>query len=175
MVLSETWLRCTVSDPEVALDDYNLFRIDRNTRGGGVAIYSRARTVLKAVSGYKSFEFLALKVSIAQNNSIVVVCIYRPPAAPSSAINEIGDLLAPFTDSELIVLGNFNLNWLSSASEYLKEVCDNIHLSQLITDPTRPNFKDPFKSSLLDLILTNRKEKITNSGVLNLVLVTTVQ
>ncbi len=32
-VLSETWLRCTISDSEVALDDYNLVRIDRNSGG----------------------------------------------------------------------------------------------------------------------------------------------
>lgn len=155
LVLSETWLRHTVSDSEVALDGYNLFRIDRNTRGGGVAIYSRAClgcTVLKAVSVDKSFEFLAVKVAIAQNNSITVVGIYRPPAAPSSAINEIADLLTPFTDSELIVVGDFNLNWLSSVSQFLKEVCGNFNLSQIITAPTRPNLKDPSKSSLLDLI-----------------------
>lgn len=39
VVLSETWLRCTVNDSEMALNDFNLFRIDRNSRGGVVAIY----------------------------------------------------------------------------------------------------------------------------------------
>ncbi len=135
-----------------------------------MAIYSRACytcTVLRAVSVDKSFESLALKVCIAQNNSVTVVGVYRPPAAPS-AIDEIADLLAPFKDSELIVLGDFDLNWLSSASEYLKEVCGNINLSQIITDPTRTNFKDPSKSSLIDLILMNKKEKIKDSGVFSL-------
>lgn len=56
----------------------------------------------------KSFEFLVLKVCRTQNNSVTMVGVYRPPAALSSAIDQIADLPALFIDSELIVLGDFN-------------------------------------------------------------------
>ncbi len=93
---------------------------------------------------------------------------HRPPSASASAVDKLADLLAIYINSELIVLRDLNLNWLNSASDHLKEVCANIHLSQVITDPTRPNLKDPTKSSLIDMILTNRREKISDSGVFEL-------
>lgn len=38
-VLSETWLNKSISDKDVSVGGYNLFRIDRPKKGGGVAIY----------------------------------------------------------------------------------------------------------------------------------------
>lgn len=87
----------------------------------------------------------------------------RPPAS-ISAIDKLVDLFAPYINSEIIISGDLNLNWLNSASHHLKEVCANINLSQAITDPTIPNIKDPSKPSLIDLILGLRS--------MNLVLVT---
>ncbi len=61
--------------------------------------------------------------------------------------------------------GDFNLNWLANDSNSLKEMCDNLSLSQLIDEQTRPNFRDPSKSTLIDFILSNRRDKITASRV----------
>ena len=58
------------------------------------------------------------------------------------------------------VLGDFNLDWLTNASEHLKELCSSLNILQLITDPTRPNPKNHNRSTLTDLILTNRSTKI---------------
>lgn len=40
-VISESWLRNNVSDSDIYLDGYNVFRVDRVTQGGGVAISVR--------------------------------------------------------------------------------------------------------------------------------------
>lgn len=38
--MSETWLNSTWSDPELEIDNYTIYRYDRNdAKGGGVAIY----------------------------------------------------------------------------------------------------------------------------------------
>lgn len=39
ITLSETWLNNNISDNEIKLDGYVLYRADRDTRGGGVATY----------------------------------------------------------------------------------------------------------------------------------------
>lgn len=39
ITLSETWLSSTISDEEIQLEDYILYRADRAARGGGVATY----------------------------------------------------------------------------------------------------------------------------------------
>lgn len=44
-------------------------------------------------------------------------------------------------NSEMIIRKDFKINWLSNASQYLKELRTNLNISQLITDPTRSNPK----------------------------------
>lgn len=39
LTFSETWLHSKINDNEIKLDNYMLYRADRGTRGGGVAIY----------------------------------------------------------------------------------------------------------------------------------------
>ena len=94
--------------------------------------------VLNSLSKEKCFQLLALKVCTGNNNSFVVAEIYRPPSAPSHAIDDLVELLNPHINSEMLILGDFNLNWLTNVSDHLKEVCGNLLLKQLITEPTRP-------------------------------------
>ena len=67
--------------------------------------------------------------------------------------------------SELLLVCDLNLDWLTASSDNLKAVCDSLNLTQLINSSTRPNTKNPSKSSLLDLILTNAPHKYTDTGV----------
>ena len=39
ITLSETWLNSNISDNEIKLDNYVLYRADRGARGGGVVTY----------------------------------------------------------------------------------------------------------------------------------------
>lgn len=42
--MSETWLSSTWTDPELAIDNYTIYRYDRNdAKGGGVAIYIKKK------------------------------------------------------------------------------------------------------------------------------------
>ena len=40
VVVSETWLKPSVTDTVIHIDGYNVFRADRKGRAGGVAIYT---------------------------------------------------------------------------------------------------------------------------------------
>jgi exonuclease III len=69
MVASETWLSKSIPDSHVNLDGYNLFRVDRRTKGGGVAIYTKntfQTTVLVSKSVPKQYELLVLKVEFTK-------------------------------------------------------------------------------------------------------------
>ena len=39
--INETWLDNTVSDGEIAIQDFQVFRADRDRRGGGTLLYVR--------------------------------------------------------------------------------------------------------------------------------------
>lgn len=66
---------------------------------------------------------------------------------------------------ELVLLGDFNVNSLQSASDELKLICDTLNLFQLVQTPTRPTLKDLKKSTLIDLILTNIPHKYSLASV----------
>lgn len=106
-----------------------------------------------------------MNITLSKNNSVNIVGVYRPPTAISSSVSDIAHLLSELNKSEVILLGDFNINWLSKDCDNLKERCDDLNLVQIVNDPTRPNLKDSSRSILIDLILCNRPDKISASGV----------
>ena len=107
-VFSETWLTDQVCDNVIALNGYNVFRTDRHqpTHGGGVAIFvkkSFSVTVISSVSVPKNFEYLALSVSLGNSancEKVLVMGVYRPPSAPSTAISDLAYLISSHLSSE---------------------------------------------------------------------------
>ena len=171
LVLSETWLKKSDNDSSAAIQQYNLYRCDRAGRGGGVAIYVKSClsvSVLNAISIPKCFELLVLRIDLGPCASLVVIGVYKPPKSETHAIDSIMSTLSSYSNSEMIVLGDFNLDWRKTASSYLKEKSGNLGLTQLITECTRPNPTDYAKSSLIDLIFSNRTDRISASGVFDL-------
>ena len=66
---------------------------------------------------------------------------------------------------EIIILGDLNCNLLNPTSyeaKVLLDTCSELHLTQLIKDPTRIT---PQTSSLLDIIMISSCSKVKKSGV----------
>ena len=57
----------------------------------------------------KQFELLILKMNLSRNKSLIVAACYRPPSAPSCALDTICELIAPHLSSEFVLLGD--LKW----------------------------------------------------------------
>ena len=170
LILSESWLKKHIDDSVIALSGYNLFRIDRAKRGGGVVIYAKtvfSVSILESITRPNYYEFLALKIQLGPS-PVVIVGVYRPPSAGPESVHALADLLAKYLDNEMILLGDLNLNWITSASDRLKEVCSSLNLTQMITEPTRPNLKDISKGSLIDILLSNKPDKIVACGAFEL-------
>ena len=112
LAVSESWLRKTTKTPEISIPNYNILREDRTAKGGGVTIYCRdslQSSVLLSRSVPKTFELLLLKIHLSRNKSLTVAACYRPPFAPSCALDTICELIAAHLSSELVLLGD--LNW----------------------------------------------------------------
>ena len=60
----------------------------------------------------KQFELLLLKIHLSRNKSLTVAACYRPPSAPSCALDTICELIGPLS-SELVLLGDLNWNMLN--------------------------------------------------------------
>uniref|UniRef100_A0A3B3BNA3 Reverse transcriptase domain-containing protein n=1 Tax=Oryzias melastigma TaxID=30732 RepID=A0A3B3BNA3_ORYME len=168
LVLSETWLNKSVPDKEISLTGYNIFRCDRPKKGGGVAIYIKNKfqvSLISSLSVIKQFEFIALKLQMSKDQSLTIMGCYRPPSANSEALSSLFNHVASLNAGEFVLTGDLNLDWLSPKSDNLKSVCDSLNLTQLIDSPTHPNIKNPSKSSLIDLILTDAPHKFTAIGI----------
>ena len=80
LAVSESWLRKTTKNPEVSIPNYNIFRQDRTTKGGGDSLQS---SVMLSRSVPKQFELLLSKIHLSRNKSLTVAACYRPPQPPA--------------------------------------------------------------------------------------------
>lgn len=80
IAISETWLKKTLSDNDIATDGYNIFRVDGKSKGGGVVIYVNCKLnaiLTESMTVPKCFEMLAIDLTLG-NTRLTVACCYRP-------------------------------------------------------------------------------------------------
>ena len=110
----ETWLGEEITDSEIYLPDYQLYRLDRNRRGGGVLMYVHNNYSCKVLlTGQAQLEFLL--ISIYRNcHRINIGTFYRPPNSSVSVIDHLFSVLECLDSSyfsNFAVLGDFNIDF----------------------------------------------------------------
>ena len=176
ITVSETWLNSTVTNAEVSINGYKLYRQDRlHKRGGGVCAFIREDikvSILKDISQVSEsyFQQLWLKMQNKKLKSIIVCVSYRPPESPLSSFEDIvlkpSYIQALTLCKPIVILGDLNCNVLSenTESKALASFMSDINLSQVITTPTRIT---DTSSSLIDVILVSNPNIISENGLLN--------
>lgn len=166
ITISETWLNENIPDSDINLDNYTVYRADRGSRAGGVATYIKnnlkSQLIVPKVKP-ELFEGIFIKITLNVNKQLIIGNIYRPPSSPKleSVSNIISTVSSLDESKELILMGDFNLNWLDTTNHNL---FNDLNLTQIIKDPTRIT---KTCSSLIDLILVTHPNRIINSGVLS--------
>ena len=168
--ISETWLNCSVSDLEIEIPGYDVFRVDRqDKRGGGVCIYARhgfKTEVLHDISGISEtgLHQLWIKIQVRNLKSFLVCTTYRPPNIPITCINtdlSTSLVAALLYNKPVYILSDLNCNLLElniPESQVLIEFCQSFNLSQVVTKPTHSTDKS---ESLLDVILVSNTNQVT--------------
>ena len=181
ITLSETWLNEAVNSKTVALQDYTLYRQDRNfkavtkKRGGGLLTYIRSELAADSESlddyntsnGDMEAQWSIIYRPHCKN---VVICnVYRPPTGNlDKAVKYLDDRLKLFEldKVEVFVMGDMNVNYQNKLSKDFKKLNFFIKsngLTQEIMNSTRNSDKT---NSLLDLVLTNSRY-ISKAGSLD--------
>jgi hypothetical protein len=127
----------SVLDTDVNLSGYNLFRQDRSSKGGGVAIFTKDHlqcTVVSTKSVPKQFDLLVLSFELSNSTQQQSTKSYRPPPALACTLPALSSLLAPYTKSEFVLLGDLNWNMLKPPDQVLKQ-WDSLNLSDLSPIP----------------------------------------
>ena len=102
----------------------------------------------------------------------MIVCVtYRPPDCPVTCIRDEPKpkfIEALLLGKGIIILGDMNCNLLKTScyeSKILLDTCSELHMTQLIKDPTRITSQT---SSLLDGIMISSSSKVKSSGVVDI-------
>ena len=161
IVLTETHLDPQVSSNELKLPNYEIFRRDRPTKGGGILV------AIKSLKGVQIFdssvdpneEMLVINLSV-HGFRVCVVTYYRPPR--SAKMSALFDFFEDSLVSNFVLLGDFNfpeIQWTLDtpavspggrglAENFLSFILKN-NFSQHVNFPTHS------KGNTLDLIFTN--------------------
>ena len=148
IVLSESWLNCSVFDSELFDDRYNVYRRDRESggfhhkkNGGGILIAVKKSIKSYRMGGFESkCEDVWVCVELAKNEGkqeILLICgVYLPPPIQKHILehfidnaNRVYDICK--TTNKLIV-GDFNLG--NIAWENSQPACSNSLFNQMISD-----------------------------------------
>ena len=180
----ESKLDCTVFDPEIYIDNYEILRFDRNRHGAGVACYIRSDISYKLNSFLPNeIENITFDILMPNTKPITVGIIYRPPNQ-SKFLDIFKENLPKLNTSyrEIYFLGDFNINIfengkyvfqkyssnsknLDSFTKNYHECCSLFGLKQLIKCPTRVICNS---SSVLDHVFASFPDRVSQSGVIDI-------
>ena len=173
LAISETHLQCRTKDEDIYIPGYKIARRDRTDgrKGGGSLIYFAED--LNAfdssdLTSDSSLEATWIDLSL-HSQRLLIGSIYRPPDC-SSFFDEFSVVMESLwrKRSNIILLGDFNVNLLFSCDPSLKRKFMNLlykfNLKNVIDVPTRITGDS---SSLIDLIITSVPSKISGHGACN--------
>ena len=183
--ITESKLDSFVTNMEEIINGYSIIRNGRNRHGGGVACYVKNDLCFNTKKIFpNSIEHVFFGILIPKVKPTAVGIFYRPPNS-----NDFLNLLSnsfqqiDLNKKEIYLLGDFNINLFqngklllkenqsnlvkdptSSLISKYKELCQSFFLTEIIEEPTRTTCNT---ASLLDHILTNCAEKVSQKGVID--------
>ena len=171
--ITESKLDGSVLDGEINIDGYELVRSDRNRHGGGVACYIRSDISFNVRGDFSSeIENIFFDILLPKTKPILIGILYRPPEQ-SKFLDNLSTSISQtcsFNEQEVYILGDLNINLINSQKhtpngiKRYKEFCSLHGIEQLLTSPTRITKNS---SSLLDHVLTNSADRISQFGIVN--------
>ncbi|KAK3087255.1 hypothetical protein FSP39_003689 [Pinctada imbricata] len=159
LFLSETKIDDSFVDAQFLVDNYSLWRADRNAHGGGIAAYLRSDIAGDRKKGleFQHIESIGIEIN-CNDQKWFIAGLYKPPSMPDSTFtNDFLQTVDKITTKydNFMFLGDLNFDILDeSKNAPILNMNDVFDLTNLIKKPTC--FTSIGKPSLVDVILTNR-------------------
>lgn len=171
VALSETWLTDDLPSDLFAVPGYNLYRNDRQSRGGGVAFYIRSGVRVNVCRAYTDefIEYLWICM-LGYGRKVHFGVFYRPECNFIRFLEEFEETLSEYnTAGDFVVcLGDFNIDMLSLRGSTSGRILDLLHaldMTQLIDRPTRVTLTS---ATLLDLLIVANGLPVQKSGTFDM-------
>ena len=161
--LAETWLKPSIPDGELAINNYNLFRKDRVHRhGSGVCVYCHESLSVRRRKDLESDMLEIIWLDIGSSHACIRIrCGYRPPNMTQAYWNvfEANVEGARFgTHASTILIGDFNVDirfHQATSAVPLHNLMTRLCLNNYVTHPTRITANS---HSLIDVFHQRRPE-----------------
>jgi hypothetical protein len=166
--------RFEVTDAEIQIEGYNIFRSSQAKEARGSIIYVNENlptTVIPTKTTNK--ECLAVEIQVDNKQALLLALLYRSPSNTDEANNSTIDWVNEITKlkhDNFLLLGDFNIpaiNWQNYSCSinnpedinrrFLSSIKDN-YLIQNVMEPTRSRLNN--QANILDLILTKEENFI---------------
>lgn len=169
--ISESWLHSGICSDIVGIENYNFFRNDRQSRGGGVGIYANNNLNIKILNTPADVSIEQLWFTVNLCGKLCAFCvIYR---APNINLHELiatldvtlSDII-PTVDA-VVITGDLNVDFLSvnsSSFSYISNILESYSLSQVVDQPTRVTGQS---QTLIDVIITSDLNLIKTVNVVD--------
>ena len=165
----ETFLNSETCTDTLLVNGYKTERKDRNlgTNGGGIVAYIKDEILHERRLDIEigGIESMWIEIKFLHSKSILAGIFYRPPNSAQNWIDsfEIEIDRAFSEEKEVIVLGDFNINYNEKVVNQKWVECINVYgLEQLIDKPTRVTNKT---ETIIDHIYTSHVENIIEISV----------
>ena len=164
--ITESWANNDITDAELGLEGYAMFRKDRmGRRGGGVLLYIKDTIPAYEVQLQEEAdcnEAIWCKL-VTGHTTVTIGVVYRCPNITKQNNEKIHNAISEVSKGDCIIMGDFNhgnIKWDSLQStgvedqRFLCLVQDNF-LTQHVLEPTRA-------ARVLDIVLSSQKEFVDN-------------
>ena len=163
LTISETKIDAIFPIGQFLLNGFSThFRLDRNTHGGGILLYVREDIPSKLLLAEENLiEHFFLKIKLRNKKKWLLSGSYNPKKTSlSNHIAELSKSLNLFITKyeRLLFIGDFSAGMEDSS---IKIFFSNYNLTSMINTPTC--YKNPGKTTCIDLILTNYHGSFQNS------------
>jgi len=129
LALCETKLDNSFPNGQFSISNYNCFRKDRNSNGGGLMYHIRSdiphrrqEDLEQLIDKLSGFESLIIEVMMGEKEKWIYVLGYKPPNITKSVFENAFSFMCDVVINEtsnLIVLGDYNHNLLEENSFYI--------------------------------------------------------
>ena len=167
--ITESWANNDITDAELGLEGYVMFRKDRmGRRGGGVLLYIKETIPAYEVQLQEEAdcnEAIWCKL-VTGHTTVTIGVVYRYPNITKQNNEKIHNAISEVSKGDCIIMGDFNhgnIKWdtmQSTGVEDQKFLClvqDNF-LTQHVLEPTRA-------TRVLDIVLSSQKELVDTVNI----------
>ena len=170
IAICESWVKPFISDGQLHIDNYSIYRADReSSNNGGVLLYIHNSITIDISSSFDD-DVCSVIICLSKSRKCIIASVYRPPGADDQSFANVIEFIQSFIDKHrnnnlnlysTIIFGDFNfpgITWSDSSFRFPNS--SNLSLSafksfiiknfftQYVNDCTR-------KCNVLDLFLTD--------------------